>query len=209
MALVARAWHVADGITDAALVVLALGVGYAASDWVSGLAHWFFDTFFEEDTPVIGPLLIRPFREHHRDPMAMTHHGFLELNGNNCLGLILPLAAVTLFGPVAPASARSRFLLFFLVVFFLGIAVTNRLHGWAHASDTSSIVRWLQARGWILSPERHRRHHQPPYAQAYCVTHGWMNPVLDRAKFFHVAERVLVTLGLPRSTREPNALVNR
>ena len=201
MVLVGRAWHMAEGVSDAALVLMALVAGYAASDCVSGLAHWFFDTFFEEDTPVIGPLLIRPFREHHRDPTAMTRHGFLELNGNNCLGLIPPLAAVALFAPVAPASVPARFLLFFLVFFFLGIAVTNRLHGWAHASETSSIVRWLQAHGWILSPERHLRHHHPPYAQAYCVTHGWMNPVLDRARFFHRAERVLIALGLPRSTR--------
>lgn len=187
------------GISDAALVFLALVAGYAASDWGSGLAHWFCDTFFEEDTPVIGRVLIRPFREHHRDPMAMTRHGFLELNGNNCLALIPAFAAAVQFGPVAPASAPLRFLLFFLIFFFLGIAVTNRLHGWAHASEASSIVRWLQARGWILSPERHARHHQPPYAQAYCVTHGWMNPLLDRAEFFRVAERLLVTLGVPRS----------
>ena len=67
-------------------------VGYVAADLASGLLHWFCDRFFEEDSPLIGAVLIHPFREHHRDPLAMTHHGFLELTGNTCLGLAPILA---------------------------------------------------------------------------------------------------------------------
>ena len=90
--LAMRAWGAVDSSSDIGLAGLALVAAYGAADWVSGLAHWFCDTFFEEDTAVIGPALIQPFREHHRDPLAMTRHGFLELNGNNCLGLVVPLA---------------------------------------------------------------------------------------------------------------------
>jgi hypothetical protein len=199
LVLAARTWRTLNGPVDAPMVLFALAAGYAAADWMSGLAHWFCDTFFEEDTLVIGPALIQPFREHHRDPLAMTRHGFLELNGNNCLGLLLPLVAVVWLGPVAPSSGPERFAMFFLVFFVAAIAVTNRLHAWAHAPEAPSIVRWLQSHHLILSPERHAHHHRPPYAQAYCVTHGWMNPLLDRMRFFDHTARIMVRLGVPHS----------
>jgi plasmanylethanolamine desaturase len=56
---------------------LAVAAGYLAADLASGLVHWFCDRFFEQDTPLIGRVLIHPFREHHREPRAMVRHGFL------------------------------------------------------------------------------------------------------------------------------------
>lgn len=197
--LAARAWQSVDGALEVSLALLALVVAYAAADWLSGLAHWFCDNFFEEDTPVIGPALIGPFREHHRDPLAMTRHGFLELNGNNCLGLIVPLALTVWLAPTSPTTGAAIFLTLFLTFFFLAIAVTNRLHGWAHAPTAPAFVRWMQQRGLILSPERHADHHMAPYAQAYCVTHGWMNGLLDGMRFFDRAAELVTRLGIPRS----------
>ena len=199
LVLAMRAWGAVDSSSDIGLAGLAVVAAYGAADWVSGLAHWFCDTFFEEDTAVIGPALIQPFREHHRDPLAMTRHGFLELNGNNCLGLVLPLTVAVWLGPPVPASAWATFLTLFVTFFFLAVAVTNRLHGWAHAATAPPIVRWLHARGIILSPDRHAHHHQAPYAQAYCVTHGWMNPPLDRSRFYGYAAALLIRLGVPRA----------
>ena len=201
LVLAARAWRSVGSATDVGLALLALVVAYATADWVSGFAHWFCDTFFDEDTPVIGPALIEPFREHHRDPLAMTRHGFLELNGNNCLGLVLPLALAVWVGPETPTSEVAVFVTVFLTFFFLAIAVTNRLHGWAHAPTAPAAIRWMQARGLILSPERHANHHTAPYAQAYCVTHGWMNGPLDRVRFFETVAKLLTALGVPRTRK--------
>ena len=200
LVLAARAWRAVHTIGDMGIALLAFVTAYAAADWASGLAHWFCDTFFEEDTPLVGPAVIQPFREHHRDPLAMTRHGFLELNGNNCLGMVVPLAVAVWQLPAATNGGSATFWMFFFAFFFLAVAVTNRLHGWAHAASVPSIVRWLQRRGVILSPERHADHHRAPYAQAYCVTHGWMNSVLDRIGFFERATRLLSAVGVPRST---------
>lgn len=42
------------------LAPAALLLGYLAADILSGTVHWFCDTFFSEDTPLIGQVLIRP-----------------------------------------------------------------------------------------------------------------------------------------------------
>ena len=52
-------------------------------------------------------------------------------------------------------------------------------HRWAAAS-VPRVVHWLQKRRLILTPDRHRAHHQNGYAGAYCITSGWMNHSLDR-----------------------------
>ena len=40
--------------TSAWFVLPAFLLGYLLADMLSGTVHWFCDTFFEEDTPVIG-----------------------------------------------------------------------------------------------------------------------------------------------------------
>jgi ubiquitin-conjugating enzyme E2 variant len=171
--IAARLVRGTEGWSRVPLLLLAAAVGYALADAASGLTHWFCDTFFREDTPGIGPVLIRPFREHHRDPAAMTRHGFLELTGNSCLG-VLPLLALAVWRPWMPVFDAA------LAAFALALFATNLFHKWAHSA---SVPRWaagLQRCNLILNPARHGVHHTPPNKGAYCVTNGWMNALLDR-----------------------------
>jgi plasmanylethanolamine desaturase len=182
-------------LSDALVCAVAILAGYLAADLVSGLVHWFCDRFLEEDTPVIGPVLIHPFREHHRDPRAMTRHGFLELTGNSCLGLAPVLALV--------AIASSGLWLEALVLAFAGgVVMTNLLHKWAHAIDAPAAVRWLQQRRLVLPPAAHAVHHRAGHVGAYCVTTGWMNPITDGLRIFTALGHALATLGVPRTTAD-------
>lgn len=162
-----------EGWAQAPLLLLAAASGYAAADAASGLTHWFCDTFFREDTPGIGPVLIHPFREHHRNPAAMTRHGFLELVGNSCLG-VAPVLGLGVWRPVSPVLDAA------LLAFALALFGTNLFHKWAHSAAVPRPVAWLQKTRLILDPARHAVHHAPPNKGAYCVTSGWMNAVLDR-----------------------------
>jgi len=185
-----------DSVASGIVAALAGAVGYLLADVATGTVHWFCDTFFEEDTPRIGPLLIAPFREHHRDPLAMTRHGFFELTGNSCLAL-LPVLALALWAGPGPAGAATVTRDSFCLALALSGAATNVFHRWAHDPAPPRAAVWLQRWGLILTPVRHAAHHAPPHAAAYCVTSGWMNMLLDRIDFFAHAERAFRVLGLP------------
>ena len=66
---------------------------------------------------------------------------------------------------------------------------TNQFHMWAHATSVPASVRWLQRLGLVLSPERHARHHCGEFDRSYCMTSGWLNPLLDRIDLFGRIER--------------------
>lgn len=190
---------------EAGALLLALPLGYLLADFLSGCAHWFCDTFFDEKTPVIGALLIAPFREHHHDPQAITRHGFLELNGNSALALVPLLAWMWWRGDGAGAGFAATLAQATVVFAALALLATNQLHRWAHEPSPPAAVRWLQRRGLILRPEHHARHHAPPHEGAYCITAGWLNAPLDRVQFFARCERMLRSVKARRQRRVATA----
>ncbi|MEP6652262.1 MAG: fatty acid desaturase family protein [Myxococcales bacterium] len=159
---------------------------YVASDVLTGIAHWSGDTLGDEQLWFFGPNFIRPFREHHVDQKAITRHDFIETNGNNCIGMCGPLALAFILLP--HAESFGFFAWTFLAFVSLFMVATNQLHKWAHIDRPPALVRWLQRWGLILSPGHHDVHHTRPHDRHYCITVGWMNPVLNRLHFFRAAE---------------------
>jgi ubiquitin-conjugating enzyme E2 variant len=182
-------------VADQTLVVMAAVGGVLACDLGAGAVHWACDRFFTETTPVLGSALIAPFREHHRDPLAMTRRGFLDVNGSNYFA-VLPVLAYAAWrdGPVA-SDAWALSSQAFLLALASAAIVTNQFHNWAHAAEAPAIVRWLQRVHLVLPPEVHARHHSGAHRSGYCVTGGWLNPVLDRFDFFGRLERAIRARG--------------
>jgi len=190
--LAMRLWSVPWETPALLRIGAGVALGYLAADVVSGIVHWFCDTFFHDDTPLIGRAFIHPFREHHDDPLAITRHGFLEVNGNSCLALLPVVTAVLLLGGPGPGEAVPwLFAQSLLLSFALAMFATNQFHKWAHQQRPAAPVRWLQASGLILSPAHHGRHHSAPYRQSFCITAGWLDPVLDRTRVFERIEHAI------------------
>ncbi|MGH7469567.1 MAG: fatty acid desaturase CarF family protein [Longimicrobiales bacterium] len=184
------------------LAVMAGGLvlGYLLADLLSGTVHWFCDTFFAEDTPLIGRMLIQPFRDHHRYPQAIARYGVLYQDASFAFIVILPLALVWRAGGPHP-GAWSMFGHAVLWSFAIGSLGTNLFHKWAHAERVPAGVRWLQQLGLILSPRAHHVHHST-YTGGYCVTSGRLNAGLDRIAFFARLERLIRgLLHRPRTTQ--------
>jgi hypothetical protein len=164
------------------LLPLAAALGYVTADFVSGFVHFLADNIGSTRTPFFGPVFIRPFREHHVDPLAITRHDFLEVNGANCLISLPVLIGTWYFVPIH--GPGSLFFSAYIGLFLFGIFLTNQFHSWAHNPSPSKWIRGLQRTGLILGPEHHARHHTPPFNTYYCITSGWLNPILAKTRLF-------------------------
>jgi ubiquitin-conjugating enzyme E2 variant len=163
--------------------------GFVLADFLSGVAHWAGDTVGDQHTPFLGKNFVMPFRMHHVDPKDITRHDFIETNGNSTIVSVPIVAALWFIMPGTAGWLHYACLLAGVAAFF--VFCTNQFHKWAHADAPPRVVQWLQRAGLILSPEHHAIHHAAPHDKYYCITVGWMNPLLTRIKFFRACEAVV------------------
>jgi hypothetical protein len=78
--------------------------------------------------------------------------GTPERNANNCLAampvLVAALAAVNLGGAWRAVASGC------LVTAAVALCLSNQIHAWAHTARPPPLVRWLQAGGVLLRPDR-------------------------------------------------------
>jgi plasmanylethanolamine desaturase len=207
-ALVCLGYRTMDAMEGADHWPLGISVfgGYLLADFLSGVAHWAGDTVGDETTPFLGPNFVKPFRMHHVDPKDICHHDFVETNGNSSIVSVPVLLALLFFMPHHPGP--HVYITVVLASAALFVFCTNQFHKWAHADAAPWPVRWLQRSRLILSPQHHSIHHAAPHDKYYCITVGWMNPVLTKLRFFRAAETVVGWVSprlLHLSERQPRA----
>lgn len=171
-------------------VLFALPLGVAAIDLLSGVVHWACDRFGDASTPVLGPLLIRAFREHHVHPRQMVEHDWIETNGEPCF---LSALALTVLAFVAPGVQSGIGVALVTIVWTMAAVGSwaNQVHKWAHMSRAPRWARLLQHAGLALRPNEHACHHQAAHDSGYCISTGWMNPLVDRLGLWSWLERSL------------------
>lgn len=183
---------------SALLALLALPLGFVAADLFTGFGHFFADNFASVDTPIIGHALVFRFRQHHEDQNIICGLTFRELNGGLTLLFAPILAAVVALVPVSQSLGGAA-----LGVFVLSMAVfgagTNQIHRWAHDGRCPAWVKPLQRSGLFLSPLHHAGHHKAPHHLRFCITSGWLNGLLDRARVWHHLADLLIALGVPQA----------
>jgi len=159
-------------------------------DFFSGLAHWVADTWGSLETPIVGGTFIRSFREHHLVPTAMCKHDVFEVNGDNCM-LVAPFLLLT--ASVTPKCNDIYYLFVhtFLMVTCFWVGITNQIHKWTHTYKLPKFVQFMMDIGIILSKKDHAVHHRNPFDKYYCITNGWLNPVLANINFWKRLEGVI------------------
>jgi len=166
------------------------------ADFFSGIVHWAADTWGSLDTPVLGGSIIRSFREHHIEPTAICRHDVFEVNGDNCM-LISPLLLLTACMPPKQQDLYYLFIHSFLILVCFWVGITNQIHKWTHTYKPSKFVSLMMDMGIILSRKDHAVHHRNPFDKYYCITNGWLNPVLANINFWKRLEAVVsYTFGI-------------
>lgn len=170
---------------------LTILLAWLMADFISGLVHWW------EDRAIVGASrfeFINGVRDdnerHHKYPGY-----FLRLSWWGNINTTAPAAwslAALLWWLGAPAFAVYTLL-------FLGIG--NLVHRWAHESESRLpyFVKIIQKTGLMISLEHHREHHYGENGRPvgrlesrvrYCVMSNWLNPALDKIKFFSTLDKI-------------------
>jgi hypothetical protein len=177
------------------LIALAIPLGVLGGDFVSGIVHWAADTYCSEDTPIVGPSLVKPFRMHHVYPRDICTHNFVATVGNVCI-LAFPLLSLSLILLWISEHGLLAFAVLVIALMAAATVATNQFHKWAHQESPPAFARWLQRKRLVLEPAHHNLHHTPPFEMHYCITTGWLNPLLNKIKFFRRLEATLRFVGI-------------
>jgi ubiquitin-conjugating enzyme E2 variant len=170
-----------------ALTAAALGVAFA--DLASGGIHFYLDNYATPQTPLFGRMAAE-FQRHHDDMHDLLRQQLANVSH--------PTGRLTLFAFALLVALDPPFLSgAFALTSLLGLGFSQALHRWAHQPPAGvgappRAVRWLQARGLLLSHTAHvSRHHRAPFEQTYTIVTGQLNPLLDRSGFWRGLERVI------------------
>ncbi len=157
----------------------ALGVVLLA-DFVAGVVHWLEDAYGSPDTPVVGPILIRPNIVHHHFPRFFTKLSWWQSSWD-----IVLVAA-----PLLALAWWAGFLTWPVWLFAIVSVNANQVHKWSHQTrkENGPVVSFFQDIGALLSPRQHAIHHSDPKNTFYCPITNLLNPVLEKIRFWNHAE---------------------
>jgi hypothetical protein len=151
-----------------------------AIDFLSGFVHWFFDSQVEPSKSFLGRIAV-DFLDHHVRPGRTAQVGFFASAWRPALMVTLPLIMLTLLVPMPVWLAASVFWLGFLSM------LVPQTHKEAHLGPRPLPIRFLQKTRLIINPASHQTHHDDN-AESFCVFTGWLNPLLDRTRFWRGME---------------------
>jgi ubiquitin-conjugating enzyme E2 variant len=147
-----------------------------AADFVVGVFHWIEDAYLRDDCPVLGELVARPNILHHYRPRHFLKKSWVASCWDLWLVAGLILTAVWVFGTLTPA----------VWVFALLAGNANQIHKWAHRSrrENGPWINLLHDLRILQGPKHHAIHHTDPKSTHYCVITEFLNPILERIRFW-------------------------
>jgi len=154
----------------------ALAASVLAADFVVGVFHWIEDAYLREDCPVLGDLIARPNVLHHYRP----RHFLRNSRAASCwdLWIVAGLLLVGGWGLDLPGAP--------LGLFALLVGNANQIHKWAHRSrrENGPWINLLHDLRILQGTRHHAIHHTDPKSTYYCVIAEFLNPVLERLRFW-------------------------
>lgn len=184
---------------DVVIVVVQIIACIAVTDFLFGVFHWLEDGYGDPSWWFIGPAAIQPNILHHFDSSHMTHHGWVY-------NARAPIAAAA----IAIVSAIALDAMTWQLALIIAIGINgNQYHLWSHRSPRSNgkIITFIQRIGLLQSPRYHARHHGGQKNTLYCTGTVYLNPILDKMRFWTALEQII--FWTIRVRRRPDASLVR
>ena len=150
------------------------------ADLIVGFVHWLEDNYGQEDWPLIGKTVIAPNLLHHSKPKDFCKNNWWQSADYQVMGALAICVAASFMG-----------LLTWQLIAVLALAVNgNEVHKWSHRSrkENGKIISWLQDQKLIQSRRQHGHHHGGDRNTHYCTLTEWVNPILEKIKFWRALE---------------------
>lgn len=180
------------------LILAVLGATYVA-DFVTGLLHWAFDTWFAETSAMERMVLL--VREHHTHPERIFSYKFRQDAGLLSWFAALaaaPMLAISVFDVLGP-QAGCAFAVASIVT-SLEIVFMLQFHKCGHTTQPGPLVRCLQAIHVLLPARHHLQHHAGAHDRNYCLVNGLFDRTAGALGFWRGLEALVsfLTGAVPR-----------
>lgn len=162
--------------------------GFIAADLLSGLFHWFEDTYLDYciNIPILSDIS-KDNELHHYFPRSILAYSYLE---QISVTLPLTIAVVVIVYICFPKWAVKHYA--FMISLFIFGSVSNLIHRFSHmrACEIPFPLNVIQYTGILCSHDHHSMHHTL-INEKYCVISEYSNHILDNIGFWRGLEMLI------------------
>lgn len=159
---------------------------WIVADFITGIIHWWEDTYGNPNWPIIGKYVVKPNLIHHKQPTKLLEGSYWTRINTSFF------AAAIIGGVFWFIGIRSWQIMMCLLFCTQG----NEIHAMSHRPDrkNSKVTLFLQKTGIFQSKKMHRWHHKAPYETNFCIMSDFVNPILNRIGFWRKLEWLILKI---------------
>lgn len=170
------------------MIVIKIVLLILITDLITGIGHWWEDAYGDPRWKYLGESVVIPNLDHHKNPRKFLKDSFFSRIKLTFFIMIFIGVGVFLVG-----------LMSWEIVFCLVYAtLANEIHAISHRSNNENgkLICAIQKTGLIQTRKMHGHHHTSPYDVNYCIMTNYLNPLLNKTKFWFGLEYIISLFGI-------------
>ena len=182
-------------------IIIQIIVGILIADILTGLFHWFEDTYLDYgiSIPIISEIA-KDNEMHHYFPRNLLAESYLENCWFSLPGTVFILLMVYLFNKSIFTDYP-----YLIATFAIFGSLSNIFHRLTHMRNCEKhpIIIALQKTGLMCSHEHHSKHHTTEPDGKYCAITNYTNYFLDSINFWRMLEHgIYLITGIQPSRKK-------
>ena len=169
-------------------IFLQIIIGFLLADIVTGVFHWFEDTYLDYciDTPILN-VIAKDNELHHYFPRSIIAYSYLDN-----IGIPLIITTSVLFMVYLLNKSIFNNNVYLIVSFAFFCIMSNVIHRFSHMREceNNGFINFLQKTGIFCSHHHHSLHHTN-INEKYCVITEYNNYILDSIHFWRGLEHMI------------------
>lgn len=159
---------------------------WIAADFITGIIHWWEDTYGNPNWPLLGKYVVEPNLVHHKQPNKLLEGSYWNRINTSFIAAAAIGAILWLLG--------LRFWQIYVCLLFC--TQGNEVHAMSHRPDriTSKFTEWMQKSGLFQNKRSHRWHHKAPYETNFCIMTDYVNPIVNKLDLWKKLEWIMLKL---------------